>query len=342
MSEIESAGGVLQLCKLKLNLQRGSSQALFTLHPLSLEIQRFWVALWACHSPTNRCFPSSQLKHCGSGALSSVFNMERKLLTLGLLLVAAFALVEGKAEQVPAPSEAFEGARRQKDNSFDFLFFVQQWPGSYCDSRQGCCFPVTGEPGPYFGIHGLWPNRDDGTYPATCSNEAFDPSLLADVIDNLNKNWGTLACNSKRGNEDFWEHEWSKHGTCSGFTQREYFQNSVDLYNDYDITGALRDAGIVPDDRFYSIAEISKAFANLLGFAPEIECNTDPKGNRQLYQVYICVAKDGKTLVECPASIRKPCQGSVQFPVFGSNDSGDVKPSDTEVIADELLDISQA
>lgn len=52
--------------------------------------------------------------------------MERKLLTLGLLLVAAFALVEGKAEQVPAPSEAFEGARRQKDNSFDFLFFVQQ------------------------------------------------------------------------------------------------------------------------------------------------------------------------------------------------------------------------
>jgi ribonuclease T2 len=163
------------------------------------------------------------------------------------------------------------------------------------------------------------------------------PMQLNEVIDNMNKDWGTLACTSTH-NEDFWEHEWSKHGTCSGFTQRYYFAASLNLYHDYDITAALADAGIVPDDRFYPISQISTAFTDLLGFAPQIECNTDPEGNRQLFQVYICVAKDGKTLIQCPAAIRNPCQGSVQFPIFGSAPSTNDKPVEgsDQPLTDEL------
>lgn len=29
--------------------------------------------------------------------------------------------------------------------------------------------------------------------------------------------------------DQFWEHEWTKHGTCSGLTQLQYFQNGIDL-----------------------------------------------------------------------------------------------------------------
>lgn len=79
---------------------------------------------------------------------------------------------------------------------------------------------------------------------------------MNNVIDHMNKNCDTLACIS-RHDKDSWEHEWSKHGTYSAFTQHEYFQASLDLYNDYNITGALRDASIVPDDRFYSIIDIT-------------------------------------------------------------------------------------
>ncbi|KAG0628000.1 hypothetical protein M758_2G243000 [Ceratodon purpureus] len=245
--------------------------------------------------------------------------MDLKLLVLGFLIVAAYWSAEGDADPQAKSSRLLrkrDSARRKRksDNSFDYFLM---WPASYCDTKKGCCFPVTGEPGPFFGIHGLWPNRNDGTYPSSCGNEAFDPSELAGVVDHLNTKWGTLACKS-RYNEDFWEHEWSKHGTCSGLTQHQYFQASLDLYNNFDITGALRNAGIVPDDRFYSIANITSALTELLGFAPQIECNKDPEGNRQLHQVYICVAKDASTIIECPASIRNPCQGSVQFPVYGS------------------------
>ncbi|KAI3730765.1 hypothetical protein L1987_61942 [Smallanthus sonchifolius] len=60
---------------------------------------------------------------------------------------------------------------------FDFFYFVQQWPGSYCDTKHGCCYPRTGKPASDFGIHGLWPNRNDGSYPSNCdSSNPFDAS----------------------------------------------------------------------------------------------------------------------------------------------------------------------
>ncbi len=29
--------------------------------------------------------------------------------------------------------------------------------------------------------------------------------------------------------DSFWEHEWTKHGTCSGLTQQNYFQDTINL-----------------------------------------------------------------------------------------------------------------
>ncbi|KHN33886.1 Extracellular ribonuclease LE [Glycine soja] len=29
---------------------------------------------------------------------------------------------------------------------FDFFYFVQQWPGAYCDTKQSCCYPKIGKP----------------------------------------------------------------------------------------------------------------------------------------------------------------------------------------------------
>ncbi|XP_042483875.1 extracellular ribonuclease LE-like [Macadamia integrifolia] len=62
---------------------------------------------------------------------------------------------------------------------FDFFYLVQQWPGSYCDTKQSCCYPKTGKPKTDFGIHGLWPNYNDGSYPSNCDPDAsFDPSKI--------------------------------------------------------------------------------------------------------------------------------------------------------------------
>ncbi|KAF8772907.1 hypothetical protein HU200_005303 [Digitaria exilis] len=70
-------------------------------------------------------------------------------------------------------------AGRAAAQDYDFFFLVLQWPGSYCDTKQSCCYPKSGKPAADFGIHGLWPNRNDGTYPQNCNpNDEFDPSKV--------------------------------------------------------------------------------------------------------------------------------------------------------------------
>jgi hypothetical protein len=65
-----------------------------------------------------------------------------------------------------------------------------QWPGSYCDTDSGCCFPLAGSPGAQFGIHGLWPNYNDGGYPSKCGGDPFDPNVvkIADLMITLYRN----------------------------------------------------------------------------------------------------------------------------------------------------------
>ncbi|XP_043716842.1 ribonuclease 1-like [Telopea speciosissima] len=205
---------------------------------------------------------------------------------------------------------------------FDFFYFVQQWPGSYCDTRRSCCYPTTGKPAADFGIHGLWPNYDDGSYPSNCdSNAVFDPSLISDLTSSLEANWPTLACPSSDGLK-FWSHEWLKHGSCSEsvLDQHGYFQAALNLKKKVNLLQALQTAGIKPDGRFYSVDKITEAIKEATGFTPGIECNVDSSRNHQLYQVYLCVDTSGSNFIECPVAPSSRCGSKIEFPSFGSND----------------------
>jgi ribonuclease T2 len=167
-----------------------------------------------------------------------------------------------------------------------------------------------------FGIHGLWPDYNDGSWPQFCDKEPFNPKEVSDVIIEMDDDWGSLACPSS-DSHSFWKHEWTKHGTCSGLGQRGYFQAAINLYSKYDVTAALAEAGIHPDGKHYEIEHVRKAISTVLdGHLPGIDCNKDAKGNRQIYQVWICVAKNGSTLIQCPVFPRTECKGSVEFPAF--------------------------
>lgn len=205
-------------------------------------------------------------------------------------------------------------------SDFDFFYFVQQWPGAYCDTKtHACCYPKSGKPASDFGIHGLWPNRDDGSYPSNCdSTNSFDESQMGELKNRLITEWPTLSCPSIDGIK-FWTHEWNKHGTCSEsvLNQHQYFQAALDLKDKTNLLQALKDAGIEPNDEFYNLEDIKQAMVKGTGgFEPWIECNHDADGNSQIYQVYLCVDKSGKNLIECPVRPRGNCASRVQFPAF--------------------------
>ncbi len=78
-------------------------------------------------------------------------------------------------------------------------------------------------------IHGLWPNNNDGSYPQNCSNEKFDLSNLQPIREELEQKWPNIQAPSPNSEShvSFWEHEWSKHGTCSGLSQLDYFSHAL-------------------------------------------------------------------------------------------------------------------
>ncbi|OVA00091.1 Ribonuclease T2-like [Macleaya cordata] len=203
---------------------------------------------------------------------------------------------------------------------FDFFYFVQQWPGSYCDTKKSCCYPTTGKPAADFGIHGLWPNYNDGSYPSNCDPDSpFDPSTILNLTSELQSNWPTLACPSGNGTK-FWSHEWEKHGTCSEsvLDQQGYFEAALSLKKQVDLLTILQNAGIKADGGFYSLDSIRNAIKEAIGYTPGIECNLDQSGNSQLYQIYICVDTTGTNLIECPILPNGRCSSSsVEFPYFG-------------------------
>ncbi|KAK3421905.1 ribonuclease 1 [Eucalyptus grandis] len=201
--------------------------------------------------------------------------------------------------------------------SFDFFYFVQQWPGSYCDTERSCCYPTTGKPAADFGIHGLWPNHDDGSYPSNCDpNSPFNPSEVSDLKSSMQKNWPTLACPSGDG-QKFWSHEWEKHGTCSEsvLDQHAYFELALSLKQKANLLQALKSSGITPGSS-YSLESIKDAITEAVGYTPWIECNKDSSGNSQLYQIYLCVDPSGSDLIKCPVFPKGPCSKEIEFPSF--------------------------
>ncbi|CAL5006054.1 unnamed protein product [Urochloa decumbens] len=210
-------------------------------------------------------------------------------------------------------------AGRAAAQDYDFFYLVLQWPGSYCDTKQSCCYPKSGKPAADFGIHGLWPNRNDGSYPQNCNPDAeFDPSKVSDLLSSMRAKWPTLACPTNDGVR-FWGHEWDKHGTCAAdvFDEHGYFAAALGLRDQLGVLSALAAGGVNPDGGYYTMDQIKGAISDGTGFEPYVECNRDESGNSQLYQLYFCVNAAGDSFVQCPVLPRgRPCGNRIEFPAF--------------------------
>jgi ribonuclease T2 len=89
-------------------------------------------------------------------------------------------------------------------------------------------------------IHGLWPNRAHvsvNQQPAQCTRDAL---RLSDAVK-------TDLARYMPGGPDLEQHEWSKHGTCSGMSPDEYFAAAVGLarqMNDV-VGGVMQSSGML-------------------------------------------------------------------------------------------------
>ena len=130
-------------------------------------------------------------------------------------IVALFLPIAGCHAGQPASSMAQPSPRmgrvsripsRSTAPGFDFYLLNLSWSPEYCYSHPNateCAAHAT------FVLHGLWPERADGSYPAHCSDAPgpVDPSRYRDVYPDPR----------------LLRHEWYTHGTCSGLSPNAYF-----------------------------------------------------------------------------------------------------------------------
>lgn len=132
-----------------------------------------------------------------------------------LLLVALLSLA------------ATSQARRSADEpgKFDYYAVALSWSPSYCATRNDPDQCATGRR-LGFVLHGLWPQYERG-YPENCSTEKL-PRHVKDQYSALFPS------------ERLAEHEWKKHGSCSGLDPAGYFMLSGKLKNQVAIPRAFQ------------------------------------------------------------------------------------------------------
>ena len=117
---------------------------------------------------------------------------------------------------------------------FDYYMFARSWAPTVPNASREA-----------FVIHGLWPNWDNGSWPSYCDNTTLNQTAIRSLQPDMITHWTDTTTFSK-ANVAFWNHEWTKHGTCSGHTQLQYFAVALWVGMRIDPNLALQNANLAP------------------------------------------------------------------------------------------------
>lgn len=221
--------------------------------------------------------------------------------TKGVTILATIAVLSCAAQARPF------GAKYRAD-VWDFFLFVQEHPSGNCESinqaHGGCAFPKNAST---FTMHGIWPTLTGTLGPNFCDPSAiFDPSEIESILPALVAGWTNMLLDTSF--YSFWCHEWLKHGTCaSGIaemsTEFKFFNTTLGLLEKYNFTSVLESNDITPSNTTtYPMAAFTKAFQNVYGVEPLLECTSSSSTGQVLQQVSICLQKDF-TIMACDKSV---------------------------------------
>lgn len=96
--------------------------------------------------------------------------------------------------------------------------------------------------------------------------------------------------------ENFWLHEWKKHGTCaeellSLNSESKYFAQALKWFQQYNIKNLLSKVNIMPDVQ-YNFTEFYECLRNELKIKPEITCFKNEGTHEQYpFEIRICFNK---------------------------------------------------
>lgn len=143
--------------------------------------------------------------------------MPGRAITRALAALPVLALMAACSDSAAPPAKAEQSSRASPDieigRGFDFYVLALSWSPSYCraegaNANQQQC-DEDRDLG--FVVHGLWPQFETG-YPEYCPTQEPDrvPSQLGRAYLDIVPSMGLIG------------HQWRKHGSCSGLSQKQY------------------------------------------------------------------------------------------------------------------------
>ncbi|MGU9859612.1 ribonuclease T2 family protein [Pseudomonas sp. LF245] len=190
---------------------------------------------------------------------------------------------------------------------FTYLVYAKTWQPSFCKLRPevaGC-----DKPPQQFLTHGIWPYNDSvgqktNRHPAFCNTAPSCQSTTAcDISDaKLDQiaNTPAIAQLVTVAPQGMFRHEWKKHGTCSGKTESDYFNDIV----------RLRKVGLYIEPMFdkwigssVTLAQMKNAFPTHASFRCFVL-----DGKQYLHEVFYSINPDGTPYKKDPSlQIGIPC-----------------------------------
>ncbi len=161
---------------------------------------------------------------------------------------------------------------------FDYYLLNLSWSPEFCtlhDTDAQCA------PRPGFIVHGLWPENNDGTWPAFCA-ERPGPTHPERNLD-ITPNASLLA------------HEWAKHGTCTTLSPEDFFTLEHRAFHSIVIPTLFAD---LDHEVMLKPEEIVDLFAKANPTFPTgsfvVSC-----GNNRLTAIEACLSKDTLKPMTC-------------------------------------------
>ena len=197
--------------------------------------------------------------------------------------------------------------------TFGLYVLALSWAPSFCcghPDKEECKDLDRAFAGSHLTLHGLWPNYSDdeargrATYPQFCGSyehcrRHHDPSCEPDAA--------TIPAEMRDlgpgyiGDHDFLaNHEWPKHGSCTGLDPKTYFRAALDAME--------RLPGKGTPEVLHAAIGHEVALADLRGAfeVPATSVLLSCDGHCQLSQISVCLAHDARgvptTPIPCPTN----------------------------------------
>ncbi len=198
---------------------------------------------------------------------------------LGLANVSSFAKHK-KSQASSASSTA---------GDFDYYLLTLSWAPQFCATNAGERNPAECASNKHMGlvVHGLWPQFNDGKWPQDCASTP--PVSSATVQHMMNIMPGSSLI----------QHEWAKHGTCTGLSTQDYFGAIEKLYTGLRVPNDFKQPSNAAQT---SPPEIETKFASANGAPKEAFRVSCPQN--EFSAVEVCLTKD-LHYQSCPETVKE-------------------------------------